>query len=165
MPITAGTLDVLRTGMAARYLEGRVLAARAQALRRSTRVALRFEAAGADYQFSEFADGNDNGIRTAELGGVDAALAPARSLRQDFADVSFGLFAGIPDLDGNRSAGENGVRIGASRILTLGPDGTATPGTLYVRGRRAQYAVRVFGATGRTRVLRYLPRDGRWVLQ
>ncbi len=33
----------------------------------------------------------------------------------------------------------------SSRILTLSPDGTATPGTLYVHGSRSQYAVRVLG--------------------
>ena len=53
--------------------------------------------------------------------------------------------------------------IGSSRILTLGPDGTATSGTLYVRGRRGQYAVRILGITGRTRVLRFHPGTGQWI--
>ena len=37
----------------------------------------------------------------------------------------------------------------------MSADGTATSGTLYVRGRRVQYAVRVLGVTGRTRMLQY----------
>ena len=45
--------------------------------------------------------------------------------------------------------------IGPAKILTMSPDGTATSGTLYLRGARSQYAVRVLGATGRTRVLKY----------
>jgi hypothetical protein len=57
----------------------------------------------------------------------------------------------------------DGVRIGTSRILTLGPDGTATSGTLYLHGRRAQFAVRILGATGRTRLLRFDPGGRRWV--
>jgi hypothetical protein len=40
--------------------------------------------------------------------------------------------------------------------VSFTPDGTASSGTVYVRGRGgAQYAVRVLGATARTRVLRY----------
>jgi len=70
--------------------------------------------------------------------------------------------AGVPDVDGDHSAMSDGVRIGTSRILTLGPDGTATSGTLYVRGRRGQFAVRILGATGRTRVLRFDPASGQW---
>jgi hypothetical protein len=45
----------------------------------------------------------------------------------------------------------------------VSPDGTATSGTLYVQGSRAQYAVRVLGATGRTRVLKYERGSGAWV--
>jgi hypothetical protein len=49
----------------------------------------------------------------------------------------------VADVDGDRSTTTDGVRIGSTRILTLGPDGTATSGTLYVRGRRGQFAVRI----------------------
>lgn len=61
------------------------------------------------------------------------------------------------------SAAGDGVRIGTSRMLTLGPDGTATSGTLYVQGRKGQYAIRVLGATGRTRVLRFDAGARQWV--
>jgi hypothetical protein len=157
IPATADALDEVRTGMAARYLEARIMDARMHAIRRSTRVALRFEPAGGDYRFAEYLDGNGNGVRAADIAaGVDPELAPRRYLRDHFAGVSFGLIANVPDVDGTRSAtAGDGVRIGASRILTLGPDGTASSGTLYVHGRRGQYAVRVLGATGRTRLLRF----------
>jgi hypothetical protein len=78
--------------------------------------------------------------------------------------VTFGLHAGIADIEGDRSAPTDGVRIGSSRILTLGPDGTASSGTLYVRGRRGQFAVRILGVTGRTRVLRFHPGTGQWTI-
>jgi hypothetical protein len=61
----------------------------------------------------------------------------------------------VSDVDGSPSSGADGLRIGASGILMLGPDGTATSVTLYARGRRGQYAVRILGVTGRTRVLRF----------
>ncbi len=43
----------------------------------------------------------------------------------------------------------------------MSADGTATSGTLYVRGRKGQYAVRVLGVTGRTRMLQVLRRGPR----
>jgi prepilin-type N-terminal cleavage/methylation domain-containing protein len=165
VPLTADALDEIRTAMAARYLEGRIVDARMHAVKRAGRVGLRFEPAAGDYRFAEYLDGNGNGIRTAEIAaGIDPEFAPARRIGEHFPGVRFGLRAGVPDVDGARSAGDSdGVRIGASRILSLGPDGTATAGTLYLRGRRSQYAVRVLGATGRTRVLRYDAGVDEWI--
>ena len=49
-------------------------------------------------------------------------------------------------------------------LMSFTPLGTASSGTLYLRGRDgSQYAVRVLGATGRTRVLRYEPVTRTWV--
>jgi hypothetical protein len=165
VPLTSDVLDGIRTSMAARYLEGTIGAARMQAIRRSANVALRFEAVADDYRFAEYLDGNGNGVRTADIAaGIDPALSGRRFLGDDFAGVSFGLQAGVPDVDGVRSlvAGD-GVRVGIARILTLGPDGTATSGTLYLHGRRHQHAVRVLGATGRTRLLRFDPGTRTWM--
>jgi hypothetical protein len=85
-------------------------------------------------------------------------------LAYNFPGVRFGLMSGVPDADGapDRANGD-GVRIGSARILTLGANGTATAGTLYVHGRQRQYAVRVFGVTGRTRVLRYDAKTRKWI--
>jgi hypothetical protein len=134
------------------------------AIRRSTRIGVRFQAAaGGEYRFAAYVDGNGNGVRAGDIAaGVDAELAPAQRLRDRFSGVSFGLVPGVPDVDGEDGIAD-GVRIGISRILTLGPDGTATPGTLYVRGRRAQYAVRVLGATGRIRLLAFDSGRRQWM--
>ena len=164
IPLTTSALDEMRVGMATRYLAGRVIAARLDALQRSSPVGLRFEAGGMDYAFTTCADGNGNGLRSAEIAnGTDPQLAPAESLGQHFADVHFGLAAGVPDLDGARQSEDaDGVRIGSSRILTLGPDGTATSGTLYIRGKRGQYAIRILGATARIRLFQYQTGAGAW---
>jgi hypothetical protein len=165
IPLTTSALDDLRVGMAARYVAGRIIAARLDALQRSMALGLRFDAGGADYTFAACVDGNGNGLRTAEIAnGTDRQLAPAEYLGQRFADVRFGLAAGVPDLDGTREAEDgDGVRIGPARILTLGPDGTATSGTLYIRGRRGQYAIRVLGATARVRILQYHTGANAWI--
>lgn len=164
LPITADALDALRTQDAARYLAARIVNGRMDAIKRSTRIGLRFEAGPGDYTYRPFIDGNWNGIRTADItSGVDRPLGPPERLGDNFTGVHFGLMPGLPDADGQPGAGIDGVRIGAARILTTGPDGTATAGTLYVRGRNAQYAVRVLGPTGRVRVMQYLKGERKWI--
>jgi hypothetical protein len=165
IPLTTSALDEMRVAMAARYVAGRIVGARLDALQRSAALGLRFESGEADYTFSTCADGNGNGVRTAEIvSGMDPQVTPLESLAQRFADVRFGLAAGVPDLDGGRQAGDgDGVRIGSPRILTLSPDGTATSGTLYIRGRRGQYAIRILGATARVRLFQYRTGAGEWI--
>jgi prepilin-type N-terminal cleavage/methylation domain-containing protein len=165
IPLTTSSVDEIRTAMAARYLAGQIVTARLNALRRSTCVALRFEPAGADYAFGAYADGNRNGVRTADIAsGIDPPLVPRERLGDRFAEVRFGLAAGVPDLDGTEENEEgDGVRVGSARILTLSPDGTATSGTVYIRGRRSQYAVRILGATARTRVFQYHRGTREWI--
>jgi type II secretory pathway pseudopilin PulG len=167
IPLATAGLDEIRTAAAARYLAGRIVETRLDALRRSARVGLRFEPAGQSYVIATYADGNQNGIRTAEIAdGTDPLLSRGERLDHHFAGVRFALAAGVPDLDGLRQAVESdGVRLGATRILTLSPDGTATSGTLYVRGARGQYAVRVLGATARTRTFRYHAGAGEWIVR
>jgi hypothetical protein len=167
VPLTTTAMDDVRTTAAVRYIAGRIVDARVDALRRSTRVALRFESTGPSYVIATYADGNQNGVRTAEIAdGTDPLLSRGEPLEHHFAGVRFALAAGVPDLDGVRQGNESdGVRVGAARILTLSPDGTATPGTLYVRGARGQCAVRVLGATGRTRIFKYHAGAGEWMVK
>jgi type II secretory pathway pseudopilin PulG len=165
VPKTMSAVDEMRTATAARYLASRITGARLQALQRSTCVALRFEAVGNDYWFATHVDGNRNGVRTRDIAnGSDWVLVAGDRLADRFPHERFGLTPGVPDLDGARMSDEgDGVRVGSPRILTLSPDGTATSGTLYIRGRQGQYAVRVLGATARTRVFRYDVGAGEWI--
>jgi prepilin-type N-terminal cleavage/methylation domain-containing protein len=164
IPIGEDALDEMRTRAAARYVAGRIANCRLGAINRSRAIGLRFLAAAPDYQFAAFVDGNGNGVRTADIqSGTDFAVETSRQLGTDFRGVHFGLAIGIPDVDGVRNVAADGLRIGTPKILTMSPDGTATSGTLYLRGARSQYAVRVLGATGRTRVLKYEPGSRSWV--
>ena len=167
MPVMGSAIDEMRIAMAARYVAGRVRAARMDAVRRSRAVGLRFEprAEPADgYAFAAFGDGNGNGVRTADIrDGIDTALTGDECLRDRYPDVGFGLAPDVPDIDGRLGTGGDGVRIGTAQILTMSSDGTATSGTLYIRGRGGQYAVRVLGATGRTRMLQYQPGTRTWI--
>jgi hypothetical protein len=167
VPVVGGAIEEMRIAMAARYVAGRVRAVRMDAVRRSRAVGLRFEPRGDSddgYTFAAFGDGNGNGVRTTDIrGGIDVALTAEERLRDRYPGVGFGLAADIPDLDGRLGTGGDGVRIGTAQILTMSSDGTATSGTLYIRGRGGQYAVRVLGATGRTRMLQYQPGTRTWI--
>jgi prepilin-type N-terminal cleavage/methylation domain-containing protein len=163
IPVIGSTVDEIRVAGAARHVAARVAAARIDAVRRSTTVGLRFVATGSDYSYMTYQDTNGNGLRTTEItGGVDVALSARECLHDNYPGAAFGLLAGIPDLDG-ATGSSDGVRVGTSRILSVSPNGSATSGTLYVHGRRGQYAVRVLGATGRTRVFEYDTGARRWV--
>jgi hypothetical protein len=114
--------------------------------------------------YAPYEDGNGNGVRTAEISaGIDRRLGPYERLGDKFPGVRFQLAPEAADADGHSGTGSDGVRIGSPRLLTIGVDGTATSGTLYVRGRKGQYAVRVLGVTGRTRMLQYSAGDRTWL--
>ena len=164
LPITTDAVDALRTQSAARYLAARIGHARMDAVKRSRYMALRFEPGAPDYTYRSFADGNRNGVRTADIrAGIDPPLDTGEHIGDNFGGVTLQLMDGIPDADGAMHTGTDGVRIGVAKLLTMGPDGTATSGTLYVRGRNAQYAIRILGATGRVRVLQYLRGQRQWI--
>jgi len=164
VPLTGDALDDARTGAGARYVAGQIVSNRMDAVNRSRAVALRFEASMPDYRVTRYVDGNGNGVYATEIArGIDRVDGPPRRIGDDFPNVRFALADGLPDVDGIRGTGTDGVRIGVAKILTMSPDGTATSGTLYLHGRRAQYAVRVLGATGRTRVLKYDAGRRAWI--
>jgi type II secretory pathway pseudopilin PulG len=164
LPLTGDALDDARTGAAARYVAGQIVSNRMDAVNRSRAVALRFEASMADYRVARYIDGNGNGVYATEIArGIDRIDGAPKRIGDDFPNVRFALADGLPDADGLRGTGTDGVRIGVAKILTMSPDGTATSGTLYLHGRRAQYAVRVLGATGRTRVLKYDAGRRAWI--
>jgi type II secretory pathway pseudopilin PulG len=167
VPQALQALDEYRTRAAAHYLAMRLAHARTGAIKRSTYVGLRFEAVGADYRFTEVADGNGNGLGTVDVQrGEDPAIAAPDMLAWHFQGVTFGILAGVPDANGLAAGTLDGVRLGSSALLSMNPNGSSSSGTLYVHGRRrAQFAVRVLGETGRIRVLRYDAHRLAWVAQ
>ena len=163
IPIASGTVDDLRAAGAARHMAARIATIRLDAVRRATTVSLRFDRRGEDYAFTTFLDGNGNGVRAADITqGVDRPIAPADLLRNHFPGVTFGLEAGVPDLDGGFGS-TDGVRIGSTPFLSSAPNGSCTSGTLYLHGRRRQYAIRILGATGRVRLFAFENGARRWI--
>ncbi len=161
VPALLTGLDDFRTRAAARYLSGQCYRTRAESLEQNVRIALRFQARGPDYAVGRFRDGNGNGVRTAEIAlGIDPRLSADVTLAALFGGhVRFAIAPGVPLIDGGFAA--DPIRLSSGGLLTFAPNGTASSGSVYIRGaREAQYAVRVFGITGRTRVFKYM--RGTW---
>ena len=167
IPISTSTVDDFRARSAARHVAQQVARLRAEAVKRSAFVGLRFEATGSDYTYTTYLDGNANGIRTADItAGPDPRLSGPETIAWNFPGIRFGIAPGVPDADNQAVTSPDGIRVGNARILSMSPNGSATPGTLYLMSPHgAQYAVRVLGATGRARVLKFDRTTNRWIEQ
>jgi len=163
-PMLAG-LDDMRARGATRYISARLHRARADAVARSADVAMRFTLTDGGYTYAVYADGNRNGVRTRDIErGIDRLLGVAERLGDSFSGVDFGTIPGLPPVDPTGSApGDDPIRLGRTGFVSFSAMGTATTGSLYIRSRRgAQYVVRIFGETGKTRVLRFNTRTKQW---
>jgi Tfp pilus assembly protein FimT len=152
------TIERSRGLAAARYLAARMTLARTQAVTWGSAVALRFEQTAAGLAFSVHRDGNRNGVLTADIQqGIDRQIERAMPLAEQFPGVHIGLARGV--------ALSDPVHIGRTSLVSFTPAGTSTSGTIYVLGADGtQWAVRVLGATGRVRVLRYTPARDEWAI-
>jgi hypothetical protein len=104
-------------------------------------------------------------VRTHDIGqSIDWALGPPERLSDNFAGIDFGTLPGLPAVDsGSSPPGTDPMKLGSGNLLSFSPTGTASPGSLYIRGRgTAQYVIRVMGETGRAHVLRFNARTRQW---
>lgn len=166
VPETLATIDDSRTAAAARYVSARLQRARMEAVTRSGSAALRFTRQSGHYDFASYVDTNHNGVLSKDIqSGVDRLTQPADRLDNHFPGVEFGAIPDLPAVDSTGAApGSDPIRLGSSDMVTFTPTGTATSGSVYIRGRRgAQYVVRVYGETGKTRVLKFMPGGGQWI--
>jgi len=111
-----------------------------------------------------FADGNHDGVRSADMAaGIDRQVSAWVRIGDQFPRTAFGFAAGVTDPDSGSPLSGSPLKLGGSNVLSFGPAGGATSGTVYVRGpARQQYAVRLLGATGRSRLLRFDFREEKW---
>jgi hypothetical protein len=165
VPPVLAALDDYRTLGAVRYLATRLQRTRMEAVSRHADAALQFEAEDRTYRYAVYLDGNGNGVRRAEVDrGIDRQIHAPERLSDRFRAVDFGALPGLPAVDPPGPApGTDPVRLGTTDSVTFTPLGTATPGSLYVLGAgRLQYVIRVFGETGKTRILRFNQRTRQW---
>jgi type II secretory pathway pseudopilin PulG len=146
IPPLAAALDRSRAQGAARFVQARMMLARVRATSRGAVVALRFTGTPEEAVLTTYFDRNRNGVRAMDItAGIDKAEAPGITLQS--------LFRGVA-LEPVTAAG---------LLFSFTPLGTSSSGTFYLTGKDgSRYAVRVLGATGRTRLLRYVDASNEW---
>jgi prepilin-type N-terminal cleavage/methylation domain-containing protein len=165
LPRLLGGLDELRARGAARYLSTRLQQTRMEAVRRSVNAAVRFTAVDSSFSYAAYLDGNHNGVRSLDIQrGLDRRLDAEERLRDQFPGIDFGTLPDLPAVDRSTPPpGTDPVRLGSSNMVAFTAQGTATPGSLYIRGKgNTQFVVRIFGETGKTSILRFDRRSGTW---
>jgi type II secretory pathway pseudopilin PulG len=166
LPGYLSALDDVRTSGAAHHLSARLQRARMEAVRRSAMVGLQFtQTPDGHYGYALYVDGNRNGVLTDDIQqGLDRLITATERLPDQFTGVEFGAIPALPAVDaGGKPPGADPIRLGAGNIASFSAVGTATSGTVYIRGRRgSQYAVRIFGETGKSRLLKFEPKTGKW---
>lgn len=168
IPTGLSHVEEQRLDAAARYVAALCFATRSEAVRRSAFVAIRFEAdpASTDRAFRTYVDGNRNGVRTRDIAaGIDRPLSGPDHLPDHFARVRFGIAPGVTSIDGGELLveGDDPIRFGTTDLVSFNPNGTVTSGTFYIRSDHGQRAVRLLGATGRTRLLSFWFPEQRWI--
>jgi hypothetical protein len=141
--------------------------ARSYAISKNRNVGLKFRRNGDRYEWALYADGNGNGVRTAEIAsGVDRFLGVTYPWTRN--DVMPGIMTGtrVPDPG---SPGhyldrpEDPIRFNASDICSFSSMGESTPGSVYLWNAHDGMAVlRVFGQTAKLRSLYYRRGDREW---
>ena len=137
-----------------------------EAVMRSAMVGVLFtQAPQGGYSYAVYLDGNRNGVLTRDVQrGVDplhrvhratVGPVPRHRVRR--------RFRAAPVDPGGTAPGADPIRLGSGSVASFSALGSATSGTLYIRSRRgARYAVRVYGETGKTGVLKFDSRTRRW---
>ncbi|NIM01081.1 MAG: hypothetical protein GTN89_09270 [Acidobacteria bacterium] len=156
------------TAAAAREFAVLFQALRWRSVSENRHVGLFFEPAGETWRWWEVADGNGNGLRTAEVrDGVDFKTSGPHRVSTAHRGVRLGFPPGgaIPPIPPDRGVlgGVDPVRFGRADLISFSPRGRASSGTLYLTdGQHRLYGVRLFGVGMRVRVWRWDEREMQW---
>jgi len=153
----------LRVDLASRELQSVLRLARSRAIREGTKVGVKFRTDGKGrYSFSLYRDGDGDGVLTRDIdSGVDPRLEPPRELIHLGRRIRLGFPVGPAPRDpGDPSRRltrlDDPIRFNRSDIASFNHLGASTPGSLYITdGLHFLSAVRVFGRTGKVKILRY----------
>ena len=151
----------LRVKLAATETATALRLARSTAVRFRCHVAVRFERRGEAVWWGVFGDGDGDGVRSQDIAaGTDPQLQSWLPLRRMGASVRLGFPPGPPPRDpasGRRMKGlDDPIRFNRSDMASFSPIGSSTPGSLYFTDGKSQLAaVRVFGRTGKVKVIVY----------
>lgn len=159
----------LRLSMAANEVVGVLRLARSSAIQNSTNVGVKFRVDDhGRVGFALYRDGDGDGVRTGDIeSGVDLEVTAGRTLAHLGGHVRFGFPAGIVPRDPTRPSRslerlDDPIRFNRSDIAAFNSLGGSTPGSLYITDGRQLAVVRLFGRTGKVKIMRYDPRTASW---
>jgi prepilin-type N-terminal cleavage/methylation domain-containing protein len=150
---------------AARELRSVFGLSRSRAVARGVNSGVKFFAANGEWSYATYDDGNHNGVRSDEIAkGIDRRISgPTRLIAHGIARI------GLPpeplkNPDGDLlKPGSSPVVFNQSTLCSFSVDGSGTPGSIYLTDDAGElYVVRVFGATGKVRTLRYNRGSKKW---
>lgn len=140
--------------------------ARSRAIKRNANSGVRFAPRGSQWTFALYDDGDGDGIRSDDIAsGVDRCYAAPSVLMPEFHIATIALLpVAIRDPDGDLlPPTASAVQFGRSSVCSFSPTGSGTPGTAYITNTDGEiFAIRVLGASGKVRVLRYDALRKKW---
>jgi len=168
VPVLARMRSGVRTAAAAREVAVGFQALRWKSVATGRAHGWFFQRDAAGWSWSEVRDGNGNGLRSAEIrDGTDRVLAGPYRLSARVAGVDPGFPEGlavrrIPPRAGWLSALDDPVKFGRADLISFGPTGSCSSGTLYLSDGTSLFAVVLFGPTSRSRIWSYDTNLLRW---
>lgn len=168
--IAVPNFQVLRRRAAVRAAANEIRAifrgARARAITRSANAGVKFTRGAYDWQYALYDDGDGDGVRNDDIQrGVDRRVTTPQYVIRGAELVSVSIPSSVRvDPDGAAMpANASPVQFGSSTICSFSPVGESTPGTIYLADAAGlAYCVRMFGGSGRVRLLRYNAVRKRW---
>ncbi len=140
--------------------------ARSRAIARGVNCGVKFMKVGAEWKFRLYDDGDGDGVRNDDIQrGTDKPVGPPRVVLPESRLVTLGLLSEtVRDPGGAKmTPSQSPVRFNRSSICSFSPYGESTPGTIYLTTRGGElWAVRVYGASAKMRLLRYDSDARRW---
>jgi prepilin-type N-terminal cleavage/methylation domain-containing protein len=147
-------------------LRGILRAVRSRAIARGRHAGVKFVHSGSNWTYTLYDDGNGNGIANSDISsGVDRRYSGPAVTMPLFRTAAIALLPkAIRDPDGDPLLPTDpALQFGRSTLCSFSPIGSGTPGTIYISdGIDQLYAVRVLGASGRVRMLRYDGSRKKW---
>jgi Tfp pilus assembly protein FimT len=151
---------------AANEMRGLLRSVRSRAIAHGHNAGVKFVKSGNNWTYSLYDDGNGNGIANADITkNIDRRYFGPAVVMPSFRTASISLVpVTIRDPDGDKLLPtDNALQFGVSTICSFSELGSGTPGTVYISdGIRNLYAVRVYGASGKVRMLRYDAGKQKW---
>jgi Tfp pilus assembly protein FimT len=139
---------------------------RARAIARGRNAGVKFIHNGNNWTYTLYDDGNSNGMSNADISkGIDRRYFGPAVVMPSFRTASIALLPNtVRDPDGAKlQPTDAALQFGSSTICSFSEEGSGTSGTIYISdGVDQLYAVRVYGATGKVRLLRYDAGRNKW---